>query len=248
MEQKRLGIIGAMDSEVRLLKEKLGERQSLHCAGIEFCFGLLEGCPVVVAKCGEGKVSAAICAQAMIDHFELWGIVNTGVAGGLHPSLEVGDIVVSTDAVQHDFDITALGYVKGAMPGHDKSLPTRYLADRELLESFGRAASQALKAHNGGKNKWIKGTIASGDIFVDDSRLKRELISRFDASAAEMEGAAIAQTAQANRVPFLIIRAISDLAEKQANVSFETFEKQAAELSCHIVLEMCRSAGGKEAE
>ena len=174
----------------------------------------------------------------MIDRFQVGCVINTGVAGGLHPSLAVGDIVISTDAVQHDFDLTAFGYVKGYMSNGDGKSPTRYHADPELAALFKAAADEVLDG-----NKYIEGTIASGDIFVDDSALKKELIERFGAAAAEMEGAAIAQAAAANHVPFVVIRSISDLAENEANVSFEEFERKAAEISSSIVLGMLRRAG-----
>lgn len=237
MSKKLIGIIGAMASEVELLKGKMTGIQEVSVADIEFCYGFLEGLPAVIAECGIGKVCAAMCAQAMIDNFEVYCLINTGVAGGLAHGLEVGDIVISRDAIQHDFDATAFGYVRGFMPGEgDSSQPTRYYADQGLLASFKQAADTVLTG-----NKWIEGTIVSGDIFVDDSALKQSLIEQFNASAAEMEGAAIAQVASANGVPFIIIRAISDLAEKEANVTFDVFEKKAAEVSSAIVLGMCKN-------
>lgn len=238
MENKTIGIIGAMASEVEILKSRLKEGKTSEIAGVVFYQGKLEGKPVVIAQCGIGKVCAAVCAQAMIDRFQVGCVINTGVAGGLHPSLAVGDIVISTDAVQHDFDLTAFGYVKGYMSNGDGKSPTRYKADPELAALFKAAADEVLD-----ENKYIEGTIASGDIFVDDSALKKELIERFGAAAAEMEGAAIAQAAAANRVPFVVIRSISDLAENEANVSFEEFERKAAEISSSIVLGMLRRAG-----
>ena len=232
MEQNQtIGIIGAMASEVEILKAKLLHSKTTKAAGVTFYEGTLEGKAVVIAQCGIGKVYAAICTQAMIDLFHVCCVINTGVAGGLHHSLAIGDIVISTDAVQHDFDLTAFGYVKGYMANGDGKTPTRYKADPELVSLFKRAADDVLT-----ENKYIDGTIASGDVFVDDSALKRELIESFDAAAAEMEGASIAQVATANGVPFVVIRSISDLAENEANVSFEEFEKKAAEISSRIVL------------
>lgn len=232
---KRIGILGAMDSEVETLKATLQDRKELTAAGMTFYSGTLAGCPAVVAQCGIGKVCAAMGAQAMIDHFGLIGLINTGVAGGLHHSLEVGDIVLSTDAVQHDFDLTAFGYAKGYISGIGSSdRPTRFVADEGLKNIFRAVAPSVLQGQ-----KFIEGTIASGDVFVDNTQLKRELIAQFDASAAEMEGAAIAQAAYLNQIPFLVIRAISDLAEKKANVSFDTFVVQAAETSARLVLAMC---------
>ena len=237
MNQKTIGIIGAMASEVEILKANLADAATETAAGVTFFKGTLEGKPVVIAQCGIGKVCAAICAQAMIDRFDVSCVINTGVAGGLHHSLAIGDIVISTDAVQHDFDLTAFGYVKGYMGGGDGKTVTRYNADGELIALFKAAADDVLN-----ENKYIEGTIASGDIFVDNSELKRELIENFGASAAEMEGASIAQVAAANGTPFIVIRSISDLAENEANVSFDVFEKKAAEISSRIVLGMLRRA------
>lgn len=230
-----IGIIGAMASEVEILTAKLQNAQTAEIAGVVFHEGLLEGRHVVIAQCGIGKVCAAICAQAMIDRYRVGALINTGVAGGLHPSLAVGDIVISTDAVQHDFDMTAFGDVKGYMGGGDGKSPTRFLADPGLVADFKAAADEVLN-----ENKYIEGTIASGDIFVDDSALKKSLIELFGAAAAEMEGGSIAQVAVANRVPFVVIRSISDLAEHEATVSYGEFEKKAAEISSRIVLGMLR--------
>lgn len=233
--QKTIGIIGAMASEVELLTAALTEAQTQTIAGVTFYHGTLEGQDVVIAQCGIGKVCAAICAQAMADCYKVGALINTGVAGGLHHSLAVGDIVIGTDAVQHDFDMTAFGYVKGYMGGSDGKEPTVFHADPKLIASFKEVAAQVLT-----DSKFIEGTIASGDVFVDDSALKKSLIEQFDAAAAEMEGAAIAQVAAANGIPFIIIRSISDLAEHEANVSFDEFEKKAAKVSSDIVLGMLR--------
>lgn len=161
---ERLGIIGAMASEITHLTEQMEEKTVTRAAGLRFYDGTLMGCPVVVAECGVGKVCAAVCAQVMIDRFRVTGLVNTGVAGGLHPELKVGDIVIGTDAVQHDFDLTATGAVKGYLFGEDESVPTRFHSDPTLVAAFKRAADKIL---TGGKT-YREGTIASGDIFVAD--------------------------------------------------------------------------------
>ncbi len=241
---ERLGIIGAMASEVTHLTEQMEEKTVTRAAGLRFYDGTLMGCPVVVAECGVGKVCAAVCAQVMIDRFRVTGLVNTGVAGGLHPELKVGDIVIGTDAVQHDFDLTATGAVKGYLFGEDESVPTRFHSDPTLVAAFKRAADKIL---TGGKT-YREGTIASGDIFVADPALKRDLVERYGAAAAEMEGAAIAQVAAANAVPAVIIRAISDLAGEKAEISFAEFEQEAAALSAQIVMEMLAQLGKKREE
>ncbi len=238
---KPIGIIGAMESEVALLREQMSHPTTVTVGKITFYAGQLEGKPAVVVQSGIGKVSAAMCAQALIDQFDVFAIVNTGVAGGLHPSLHIGDLVIAEDAVQHDFDLSVFGYAKGYLPSceGDSGQPTRFKAAKELSAALCRAAEQVLTPLG---RKYIRGTIVSGDIFVDDSQLKRDLIDRFGAAAVEMEGAAIAQVADANQVPFAILRSISDLAEQEAHVNFETFEKEAAALSAQILLQMLRDA------
>lgn len=229
---EKWGIIGAMDSEVTQLIAAMTNVKTEEHAGRTYYEGTLGNRQVVVLKCGIGKVAAAIGAQVLCDLYHVTALINTGVAGGLHPDLEVGDIVLGDAAVQHDFNVTALGYAQGYMCcGGDNQAPTVFTADRALIERFRAAAAPFL-----GEAKIIEGTIATGDLFVDSTDIKRKLIAQFNAAAAEMEGAAIAQVAAANGVPFLIIRAISDLAEKQANISYETFEALAADRSARIML------------
>lgn len=230
-----IGLIGAMETEVKTLIAALEAPKQISAAGCDFYSGKLCGKDAVVVMCGIGKVAAAICTQALIDHFHPDVLINTGVAGGLESTLEIGDIVVATDAVQHDFDLTAFGYAKGYMPayGKDKEHPSGYPADAALIEKLTDAAAQ-IGAHS------VKGRIASGDVFVSSGALKHTLISDFSAAAAEMEGAAIAQVAYANGIPFAILRAISDLADKEANISFDEFEIIAAERSAALILQFMK--------
>lgn len=230
----KLGILGAMESEVKLLLEQLTDTKIQETAGTRFYTGTLEGSDVVIAQCGIGKVCAAMCTQVMIDRYQVDAVINTGVAGGLDPALSIGDIVISTDAIQHDFDATAFGYAKGYMcSGGDTAQPTRYPADAGWRARFHAAAEAVLTTQH-----CMDGTIVSGDIFVSDSALKQELLTRFGAAAAEMEGAAVAQVACANHVPFVVVRAISDLAGQEASVSFDEFEKAAAATSAQIVCKL----------
>lgn len=229
-----IGIIGAMASEVELLKQKMDNGRVKTVAGIDFLYGTILEKNVVVAQCGVGKVCAALCTQAMIDHFDVACIINTGVAGGLYRELSVGDIVIASQTVEHDFDATGLGYVKGYVcAGGDGSKPTVIKTDPVLVSKFKIAADRVLK-----ENRYFEGTIVSGDIFVSDSALKQSLVEQFDAYAAEMEGASIARVAWLNGVPAVVVRSISDLADHKANISFEEFEEQAAQTSSNIVLAM----------
>lgn len=227
-----VGIIGAMDSELQLLLNKLENAAQVQVGSTVYHTGELASVPVVIARCGIGKVCAAMCAQAMIDRFSVRCIINTGVAGGLKSGLSVGDMVLCTYAVQHDFDVTAFGHVRGYMcTGEDHTQPTRYWADAHLREVVATVAAETLT-----DRRAVKGVIASGDVFVADAALKQQLTAEFDAMAAEMEGAAVAQTATANGVPFLVIRALSDLADGSASVSFDTFEAQAAAASAQLLM------------
>ena len=226
-----IGIIGAMDSEVTNLITRMANTAVTEYAGRRFVTGTLAGKAVVVVQSGIGKVAAAITAQMLIDRFGVCALLNTGMAGGLDPRLAVKDLVVGTDALQHDFDLTAFGHARGYIGGGgDDTVPTRFIADADLVIQAMAAAAQVLPEGS----KAITGTIASGDVFVDDSALKAVLRDDFGAAAAEMEGAAIAQTAAANGVPFLILRTISDLAEHDASVSFDELERYAGQLAGDI--------------
>lgn len=228
----RMGIIGAMESEVANLIARMEGVAYTEKAGRRFAVGKLAGKEVVVVQSGIGKVAAAITAQILIDAFGVDALLNTGMAGGLDPRLAVKDLVIATAALQHDFDITAFGHARGFMYGEDDTKPTLFVADTALCEAAKKAAEQVLPQGS----KAIDGIVASGDIFVDDSALKAELRDGFDAAAAEMEGAAIAQAAAQNGVPFVILRTISDLAEHQANVSFDELEQYAGKLAGDITV------------
>ena len=229
---KTIGIIGAMESEVRHLIARLESPETHEIAGRTFVRGTLAGRDVVVVQSGIGKVAAAVTAQILIDRFGAGVLINSGMAGGLDSRLAVKDLVVGTAAVQHDFDITAFGHAPGYISGEDDTAATAFRADEKLVALALDAAVEVLPADS----KAITGIIASGDIFVDDSALKSRIITQFGAAAAEMEGAAIAQTAVDNGVPFLILRTISDLAEHQANVSFDELEKYVGQLAEDITI------------
>lgn len=237
----KFGIIGAMESEIAALVASMNEQERTEVAGCTFLCGTIGDQEVVVVKSGIGKVCAALCAQILIDRFAVEAIVNTGIAGGLHASLSVGDLVVADAAVQHDFDLTAFGHAKGYMPalGGDDRLPSFWQTDPALEARFLHAA-ETVKAEQGFSFHCLGGVVASGDVFVSDGALKQTLVVQYNAAAAEMEGAAVAQVACLNGVPCAIIRAISDLADGRAAASFEDFEQQAADLVSRILLTMLR--------
>ena len=229
-----VGLIGAMESEVALLLKKMQDCRTVTVGKTVFTTGSLENVSVVIARCGIGKVCAAMCAQAMIDRFAVRCLINTGVAGGIAPGLKLGDTVLSTYAVQHDFDVTAFGHVRGFLcDGGDDREPTRFAADENLRRLFAEEAA-ALAVPT------VEGVIATGDVFVADAALKARIAAEFSAAVAEREGGAIAQTAAANRVPFLIVRAVSDLADGEAPASFDAFEKEAAARSAAVLLRVLR--------
>ncbi len=215
---KKIGIVGAMELEVATLKEDMQLIRQVERAGMSFCEGVLESVPVVVVKCGIGKVNAALCVQILADLFQVTHVVNTGVAGSLCNDLHIGDILISTDAVQHDMDVTPLGYPVGQIPGEDFA----FVADEEMMQ----AALQAGEALSG--FSMMKGRVVSGDQFISDATKKNWLIDVFNGMCCEMEGASIAQAASKNGLPFVILRAISDQADGSAQMDYPTFEAEAA--------------------
>ena len=214
----KLGIIGAMEIEVAILKEKMTDKTVTTVGRMNFCEGKLAGCDVVIVQCGVGKVHAAMCAQTLCDRFGVTHLVNTGIAGSLDAALDIGDLVISVDAMYHDVDVTNFGYVPGQMAG----MPASFPADSALVN----AAFAAAEAVNPGHTR--KGRVASGDQFVCEQGLKDKIIAVTGAACTEMEGAAIAQAAHRNGVPFVIIRAISDKADNSADMDYPTFERIAA--------------------
>ncbi len=197
-------------------------------ADLKIFTGIINNRFIVLAQSGVGKVNAALNTQYIIDTYKPNIIINTGVAGGIADGLDVGDIVIGTYLVQHDFDVTVLGYAKGYMcTGKNPDKPTVFYSDKTLISEFEAAAKGSLNVH--------KGVIASGDTFVSDKNKKQDIKNTFNASVVEMEGAAIAQTATVNCIPFLIVRAISDLADDTAAQDHEFVETEMAELSSSAI-------------
>ena len=227
----KLGIIGAMAVEIATLKENMEDLTVTTRAGMEFCEGKLQGVPAVVVQSGVGKVNAAMCAQILCDRYEVTHIVNTGIAGSLSAQLDIADMVVSRDAMYHDFDCVHFGYEMGKVPGMDT---VAFPADEMLI----RYAFAAAEEVNPGHTKI--GRVASGDLFVAEKAAKSRIIEKTGAVCTEMEGAAIAQTAYRNKVPFVILRAISDKADDSAQMDYPTFETQAAHRCAEVAGTMAR--------
>ena len=215
----KLGIIGAMDIEVATLKERMEQVKVATHAGSTYYEGVLEGTPAVVVQCGVGKVNAAMCAQILCSVYGVSHIVNTGIAGSLCAQLDIGDLVVSQDAMYHDFDCVHFGYEMGRVPGMDV---TAFPADAHLAQLACAAAEKVNPGHS------EMGRVASGDLFVAAKAAKEAIIEKTGALCTEMEGAAIAHTAYRNGVPFVILRAISDKADDSAEMDYPTFERIAA--------------------
>lgn len=237
-DNRPVGIIGAMDSEVRYLIGCLTESNTEKIYGMEFAWGKLCGVPVVVTKCGIGKVNAARCTQYLIDRFNPRAVINTGIGGSVDPDLGVGDALIADGLVQHDFDVTALGYAKGYMcTGKDKDKPTLMIPDSGISAALTEAARRIL----GGKGVRVaQGKVATGDLFVADPGARTEIRNLFGASVAEMEGGSIAQVAQAAGVPFAVLRVVSDTADGHAPASFDKFEIETARRSASVIEEFLR--------
>ena len=222
-----IGIIGAMDEEVAALKEKMEVEKVTDRAGMVFCKGSLGGKDVVIVRSGIGKVNAGICAQILVDRFGVDTLINTGIAGSLDAQIDIGDMVISTDALYHDMDATIFGDPAGQIPRMDTlSFP----ADEKLIKKAVAANEKANPdIHT------FTGRVVSGDQFVASDEVKEKIRSNFGGLCTEMEGAAIAHTAYLNDISYVIIRAISDKADGSASEDYPTFEKKAIAHSVRLV-------------
>lgn len=226
-----LGIIGAMDIEVDSIKSKVKNKSVSTVSGIDFVCGFIENVTVCVAKCSPGKVNAAICAQAMIDNFDIDKLINVGVACSLNEDVVIKNIVIASDVCEYDIDITALGEPRGFINGLNV---IKIKTDGELSDRLARTAiNYGEKIH--------RGTVASGDTFIADSSLKEMLSSQFDALCGEMEGGAIGHVCACAGVPFAVLRSISDGGDENSQMDYSTFKKTAAEISTAVVIEYIKS-------
>lgn len=232
INMKKVGIIGAMELEVDTLKGKMEVSNIVKKASMEFYEGTLDGVPVVVVRSGIGKVNAGICVQILADVFGITHVINTGVAGGLKNEINIGDIVVSTDSLQHDVDATGFGYPIGEIP----QLGVReFVADAHMAELAKKVCAEV--------NPDIQvfgGRVVSGDQFICSKEIKDKLVENFAGYCTEMEGAAIAQAAYLNDIPYVVLRAISDKADDSAHEDYPTFERKAAEHCAKLVEGMVR--------
>lgn len=229
----KIGIIGTMDEEVAILKKRMHKMKATVKAGMVFAEGELWDKETVVVVSGIGKVNMAVCAQMLIDLFNVDTLINTGVAGSLDAKIDIGDIVVSTEAQQHDMDVSALGDKVGIIPRMKDSI---FKADPTLVD----IAYKACKYANPDIH-CFKGKIVSGDQFIASKDKKDYLSAYFNGMCAEMEGAAMAQVAYLNEIPFVILRAISDKADDSGHMDYPVFAKAAIGHSVALLEEMYKS-------
>lgn len=227
-----VGIIGAMDEEVSKIKECLENVTIKTIASMDFYEGRLYDVDVVVVRSGIGKVNAAICTQILADVYKVSAIINTGIAGSLNADINIGDIVLSEDTLQHDMDAVAFGYERSVIPRMETSV---FKADEELIKVAKEVCEEELKDVH-----VFVGRVLSGDQFISDKAKKDWLVHNFSGYCTEMEGAAIAHAAYLNQIPFLIIRAISDKADDSADMDYSEFESMAIQNSVIMLKSMLR--------
>lgn len=224
------GIIGAMPSEVALLREEMQERNEVQVGRFTFWEGVLYGQEVALSQCGVGKVNAAIVTQLLLDRFGAEQVVNTGVAGAMHEQLKVLDVVVSRELVYHDYEMR---FLRDYMP---------FLEKIEASPALVEQAVEAFEAIDHGSSCCFAGRIATGDQFVESRQVKESIVERFHPMCVEMEGAAIGHVCAAAQVPFVVIRTMSDSADDSAGMSFDEFKEIASQRSADIVCQMLRTA------
>ncbi|ATA22927.1 5'-methylthioadenosine/S-adenosylhomocysteine nucleosidase [Brenneria goodwinii] len=227
----KVGIIGAMEQEVTLLRDRIENLQTIQRAGCEIYSGQLNGVDVALLKSGIGKVSAALGTTLLLEHCRPDAVINTGSAGGLAATLKVGDIVVSDEVRYHDADVTAFGYEPGQMAG----CPAAFIADEGLI-TLAQNAITKLQLNA------VRGLIVSGDVFINGAEPLARIRKTFPkAIAVEMEATAIAHVCHQFAVPFVIVRAISDVADQESHLSFDEFLSVAAQQSTRMVETMLQA-------
>jgi len=232
-----IGIIGAMEVEIKCLLERMEIVEVKEVGSIKFHWGTLCGASVLVAQCRVGKVNAAHATSVMLTNFDVKSIINVGVAGAVGAELNIGDVVVGTALVQHDVAATDFGYALGQVPGTEGPF---FGACEDLVKTAEKAGSEVLASPDfgGGSRKLHVGRIATGDQFISSADKKAVIWNEFGALCAEMEGAAMAQVCNLMNVPFVAIRAISDKADGTAHEDFPAFVQETAKISSAIVMKM----------
>ena len=221
--EEYIGIITATIEEFEAIKDIMKQAEEIKYYDLTFCTGKINIKNIVLVKCGVGKVNAARTTQILTDKFNVKSIINVGSAGGLNNNLEIGDIVIAKELVQHDFDITPFGHEKGYITDTGKF----FKCDEKLINIFKNVKIEGIKI--------TTGIIASGDIFCADVYMKEKIRDKFNADCCEMEGAAIAQVCYLNKIPFLVIRAISDIPNGKNHIEFDKFIKLASKNCAKII-------------
>ena len=230
----RVGIIGAMDVEVERICQNVSGPILHQVCGLDFLEGFLAETPVVVVRSGVGKVNAALCAQLLITKFKITHLINTGVAGALASGLNVLDLVISTEVMYHDVDATNWGYENCTVPG----MPRTFEANQELVKIAAAACEKLFP------NKTIiQGIIASGDQFIGSNEMKNKIKELCNPACVEMEGAAIGHVASINRIPFVVIRCMSDMADDNGESTARFNEKEGGDISAQVVCAIRQSLG-----
>lgn len=221
--EEYIGIITATIEEFEAIKDIMKQAEEIKYYDLTFCTGKINIKNIILVKCGVGKVNAARTTQILTDKFNVKSIINVGSAGGLNNNLEIGDIVIAKELVQHDFDITPFGHEKGYITDTGKF----FKCDEKLINIFKNVKIEGIKI--------TTGIIASGDIFCADVYMKEKIRDKFNADCCEMEGAAIAQVCYLNKIPFLVIRAISDIPNGKNHIDFDKFIKLASKNCAKII-------------
>lgn len=223
----KIAIIGAMEEEVTLLRERITNKKEHTIVGFQFVEGQLYGKEVILLRSGIGKVNAAMSTTILLQTFKPDYLINTGSAGGLNPELEVGDVVISNDVRHHDVDATIFGYEYGQVP----QMPASFKANERLIDIAEQSAKEI------GNHAVVTGLITTGDSFINQPEKAAFIKSKFNQlQAVEMEAAAIAQVAYQYNIPFVIIRSLSDIAGKESHLSFDQYLEKAAVHSANLVM------------
>jgi adenosylhomocysteine nucleosidase len=222
-----IGIIGAMEEEVNQLKERMREVKVKSKAGMDFYEGLFQGRKCIIVRSGIGKVNAAVCTQILIDDFNAELVINTGIAGSLKAEINIGDMVIATDTLQHDVDATGFGYAGGVIPRMETSIFQTEDRLSQLAYDVCKKANPDIQV--------FRGRVVSGDQFISEKEKKNRIAEQFNGYCTEMEGAAIGQAAYLNNIPYLVIRAISDKADDSAHMDYGKFEEKAIEHTVKFV-------------
>ena len=224
---KNYGIIAAMQEEMQEIQKLMKEISTIEIYGLNFIKGKINNKQVVLAEAGVGKVNAARTTQILIDKFDIDAVINVGSAGASNDELNIGDIVIGKKLVQHDFDITAFGHPKGYISNAGEY----FNSNKQLIEQM----ENAIQNLEDSDFKILVGTIASGDIFCTETKMKEKIRNKFEADAIEMEGAAIAQVCKLDNIPFVVIRGISDTPNGNNEITFEQYLQKASQRCAQII-------------